>query len=68
MELDLATVPTVLTTKVNVKFGLSTETLRVVNFTVSCLMAKVLKVFHRDRPATRVLCVYENQFQLHRVQ
>ena len=55
MELDLATVPTVLTTKVNVKFGLSTETLRVVNFTVSCLMAEVLKVFHRDRPGMRVL-------------
>ena len=55
MALDLAIVPTVLTTKVNVKSGLFTETLRVVNFTVSCLMAKVLKVFHRDRPGTKKL-------------
>ena len=55
MELDLAIVPTVLPTKINVKFGLSTETLRIVNFTVFCLMAKVLKVFHSDRPWTRML-------------
>ena len=55
MELDLAIVLTVLPTKINVKFGLSTETLRVVNFTGSCLMAKVLKAFHCDRPGTRML-------------
>ena len=55
MEVDLAIVLTVLPTKINVKFGLSTETLRVVNFTGSCLMAKVLKAFHCDRPGTRML-------------